>query len=130
MEFEDEIGEKYFEIKEVYYNRDGTLMGYCDASVSGESFGDVISTLDIMKEDAHKSVLKPSDFEGESDEVTSAKMDETKVTSPTTSAKMDETKEKKMEPTQLELNFGSEEAERRIDIIGANGPTGEHYEEQ
>lgn len=70
MEFEDEIEGKYYEIKEVYYNRDGTLMGYCDASVSGRSFGDIISTLDMMKTDAHKSVLKPSDFKGESDEVT------------------------------------------------------------
>lgn len=65
MEFEDEIGAKYYEIKEVYYNRDGSLMGYCDASVSGESFGDVIGTLDMMRKDAHKSVLKPSDFDQE-----------------------------------------------------------------
>lgn len=67
MEFEDEIEGKYYEIKEVYYNRDGSLMGYCDASVSGGSFGDIVSTLDMMKTDAHKSVLKPSDFKGESD---------------------------------------------------------------
>ena len=67
MEFNDD-GEKYYEIKEVYYNRDGTLMGYCDATVSGGSFGDIISTLDIMKEDAQKSVLKPSDFTGKDDE--------------------------------------------------------------
>jgi hypothetical protein len=62
MEFEDD-GEKYYEIKEVYYNRDGSLMGYCDASVSGESFGDVIKVLDMMKTNAHKEVLKPSDFD-------------------------------------------------------------------
>lgn len=61
MEFEDD-GEKYYEIKEVYYNRDGTLMGYCNASVSGGSFKDVIDTLTVMKEDAAKGVLKPSDF--------------------------------------------------------------------
>jgi hypothetical protein len=42
MEFEDEIEGKYYEIKEVYYNRDGTLMGYCDATVSGGSFGEII----------------------------------------------------------------------------------------
>jgi hypothetical protein len=62
MEFEDEFEGKYYEIKEVYYNRDGTLMGYCDASVSGGSFSDIIGTLDAMKTDAHKTVLKPSDF--------------------------------------------------------------------
>jgi hypothetical protein len=69
MQFEDEIGEAYYEIKEVYYNRDGTLMGYCDANVSGGSFGDIIHTLDAMRTDAHKSVLKPSDFKGESEYV-------------------------------------------------------------
>jgi len=63
MEFDDEIEGKYYEIKEVYYNRDGSLMGYCDATVGGGSFGDVISVLDAMKQDAHKSVLKPSDFD-------------------------------------------------------------------
>jgi hypothetical protein len=68
MEFEDEIGGKYFEIKEVYYNRDGSLMGYCDASVSGGAFSDIIDTLDMMKTDAHKGVLNPSDFKGESDD--------------------------------------------------------------
>ena len=66
MEFEDEIEGTYYEIKEVYYNRDGTLMGYCDASVSGGSFKDIIDTLTVMKADAAKGVLKPSDF-GESD---------------------------------------------------------------
>lgn len=68
MEFEDEIEGKYYEIKEVYYNRDGTLMGYCDASISGGSFKDVIDTLTVMKADAAKGVLKPSDFKGESDD--------------------------------------------------------------
>jgi hypothetical protein len=37
-------------------------MGYCDASVSGGSFKDVIDTLTVMKADATKGVLKPSDF--------------------------------------------------------------------
>ena len=68
MEFEDGIEGKYYEIKEVYYNRDGTLMGYCDASVSGGSFEDVIDTLTVMKADATKGVLKPSDFKGKQDE--------------------------------------------------------------
>jgi len=66
MEFEDD-GEKYYEIKEVYYNRDGSLMGYCNASISGSSLGDVIKVLDMMKIDAHKTVLKLSDFEAKSE---------------------------------------------------------------
>lgn len=52
----------YYELKEVFYNRDGTLMGYSDATVSGESFADIIKVLDMMKEDAHKSVLDESEF--------------------------------------------------------------------
>jgi hypothetical protein len=52
----------YYEIKEVFYNRDGSLMGYSDATVSGESFADIIKVLDMMKEDAHKSVIDEEDF--------------------------------------------------------------------
>ena len=68
MEFEDEIEGKYYEIKEVYYNRDGSLLGYCDACVSGEFVGDVIKVLDMMKEDCAREVLNPGDFEGKQDE--------------------------------------------------------------
>jgi len=64
MEFDDIDEGKYFEIKEVYYNRDGSLMGYCDATVSGGSLSELIDVLNMMKTDAHKSVLKPSDFTG------------------------------------------------------------------
>ena len=52
----------YYELKEVFYNRDGSLMGYCDAAVSGESFSEVIRVLDMMREDAHKSVINEEDF--------------------------------------------------------------------
>lgn len=62
MEFDDIDEGKYYEIKEVYYNRDGSLMGYCDASVGGSSVSDIIEVLEMMKADAHKSVLKESDF--------------------------------------------------------------------
>lgn len=54
--------ETYYELKEVFYNRDGSLMGYSDATVSGESFADIIKVLDMMKEDAHKSVIDESEF--------------------------------------------------------------------
>ena len=64
----DDIDEgKYYEIKEVYYNRDGTLMGYCDATVGGGSLSELMGVLEMMKTDAHKSVLKPSDFKGKND---------------------------------------------------------------
>jgi hypothetical protein len=44
----------------------------------------------------------------------SVKLEDVKPTTP-----------KPVEPTQLELDFGDE---HRIDIIGQNGNTGEHYE--
>ena len=56
-----ETGE-YYAIKEVFYNRDGSLMGYADADVGGESFSDVIRVLDMMKQDAHKTVIDESEF--------------------------------------------------------------------
>ena len=65
----DDIDEgKYYEIKEVYYNRDGTLVGYCNATVGGSTIGEIINVLDAMKEDAHKIVLRPEDFKGKDDE--------------------------------------------------------------
>ena len=63
MELDDIDEGKYYEIKEVYYNRDGSPMGYCDAVVSGESIGELIKVLDMMKTDVHKQVMKISDFE-------------------------------------------------------------------
>ena len=68
MEFDDIDEGKYFEIKEVYYNRDGSLMGYCDATVSGESASDVVKVLDMMKSDAHRSILKVDDFKAKGTE--------------------------------------------------------------
>jgi hypothetical protein len=62
LELDDNDEGKYYEIKEVYYNRDGSLMGYCDAVVSGESLERVIDVLDMMKADAHKAILKHEDF--------------------------------------------------------------------
>jgi hypothetical protein len=59
----------YYELKEVFYNRDGSLMGYADATVSGESFDDIIKVLAMMKEDAHKSVIDEAEFfKGSKDE--------------------------------------------------------------
>lgn len=60
----DDIDEgKYYELKEVYYDRDGSLRGYCDTSVSAGSVEGIIEVLNTMKEDAHRAILRPSDFE-------------------------------------------------------------------
>ena len=63
VRFKDEENqETYYELKEVFYNRDGSLMGYSDATVSGESFDDVIKVLAMMKEDAHKAVIDEAEL--------------------------------------------------------------------
>lgn len=58
----DDDESSYYELKEVFYNCDGSLMGYSDATVSGESFTDIIKVLDMMKEDAHRSVIEEEEF--------------------------------------------------------------------
>ena len=62
LELDDIEEGKYYELKEVYYDRDGTLRGYCDTTVSAGSVMGIIEVLDMMKADAHRAILKPSDF--------------------------------------------------------------------
>lgn len=52
----------YYEIREVYYHRDGTLMGHCEATVSGESLPEIMRVLEMMKQDAHRAVIKEEEF--------------------------------------------------------------------
>lgn len=61
VRFKGEMDE-YYELKEVFYNRDGSLMGYADASVGGESYDEIIRVLELMKKDATKVVLDESEF--------------------------------------------------------------------
>ena len=70
IRFKGEQDDTYYEIKEVFYNRDGSLMGYADASVGGESFSDVIKVLDMMREDAHKSVINEEEFFKDKEQIT------------------------------------------------------------
>ena len=59
---EGEFDEPYYEMKEVYYDRDGSLKGYCDATLSGNTFEEVIEVLDQMKADAHRAVIDEEEF--------------------------------------------------------------------
>ena len=63
VRFDGAFDEPYFELKEVYYDRDGKPTGYCDATVVGETFEEVISVLDLMKEGATRAILDDSAFE-------------------------------------------------------------------
>jgi hypothetical protein len=62
VELEGAEGGKYYEVKEVFYNRDGKPVGYCDATVSGDSFDEIVSVIGMMSKDVHKSVLREEDF--------------------------------------------------------------------
>ena len=62
VKFEDAFDDSYFEIKEVYYNQDGSLMGFCDATVASETFEGIIEVLDQMRADAHRAVIDEEEF--------------------------------------------------------------------
>ena len=62
VELEGAEGGKYYEVKEVFYNRDGKPVGYCDATVIGDSFDEIVSVIGMMSKDVHKSVLREEDF--------------------------------------------------------------------
>ena len=62
VEFDDIDEGKYFEIKEVYYDEGGNLLGYCDATVGSNNLAGIIEQLDAMRAAAHRSVLKKEEF--------------------------------------------------------------------
>ena len=62
VELEGAEGDKYYEVKEVFYNRDGKPVGYCDATVGGDSFDEIVRVIGMMSKDVHKSVLREEDF--------------------------------------------------------------------
>jgi len=46
----------------VYYDRDGSLQGYCDAAVASDTFEGIIEVLDQMKADAHRIIIDEEEF--------------------------------------------------------------------
>jgi hypothetical protein len=57
--------EEYLEINEVYYDTLGKPMGYCNATVCGETLGEIESVLQMMSQALTKATLK---FNKEPDE--------------------------------------------------------------
>ena len=53
-----EDAEEYLEIQEVYYDTLGKPMGYCNASVVGETLGEIETVLQMMTSALSKPVLK------------------------------------------------------------------------
>jgi hypothetical protein len=62
VKFDGAFDEPYYEVKEVYYNRDGSLMGYCDATVASDTFEGIIEVLEQMKADAHRIIIDEEEF--------------------------------------------------------------------
>ncbi len=62
VRFDDAVEGEYLEIKEVYYDNDGGLMGYCDATVGAGSIEGIIEVLEMMKTDAHKAIIDEKEF--------------------------------------------------------------------
>lgn len=62
---DDETQEEYLEINEVYYDTLGKPMGYCKATVGGETLGELETVLQMMASALSKPVLK---FNKEPDE--------------------------------------------------------------
>ena len=62
VKFDNAFDEPYYEVKEVYYNRDGSLKGFCDATVSSDTFEGIIEVLDQMKADAHRVIIDEEEF--------------------------------------------------------------------
>jgi hypothetical protein len=58
---DDEMGE-YFEIKEVFYDKDGGLSGYSDATILSESFEGLHEQLDMFKRATSKPVINEFEF--------------------------------------------------------------------
>jgi len=52
-----ETQEEYLEINEVYYNTLGKPMGYCDATISGETLGEIETVLEMMRKSLEKPIL-------------------------------------------------------------------------
>jgi hypothetical protein len=56
--------EDYYEIREVYYDPMGKLMGHCPATVSGESVEEIAEYLQWMLDAIKKRPIKSEEFKG------------------------------------------------------------------
>lgn len=58
-------GEPWLELHEVFYEDDGSLMGYTPVSTGGESVESLKQTLEWMMQATKEPVLRVTDFKGE-----------------------------------------------------------------
>lgn len=62
VRFENEDMGEYFEIKEVFYNKDGGLAGYSEASIFSDTYDGLFEVIDLMKAATAKPVINEADF--------------------------------------------------------------------
>jgi hypothetical protein len=60
--YDEEIGEDWFEISEVYYDQLGKPMGHCKATVGGDTSEEIKTVLEMMSSALEKPVMKATDF--------------------------------------------------------------------
>ena len=59
---EKETEEEYLEVCEVYYDTLGKPMGHCNATVGGETIGELETVLQMMSQALQKTVMNSKDF--------------------------------------------------------------------
>lgn len=62
VRFEDEEMGEYFEIKEVFYDKDGGLSGYSDATIMSDSFDGLHEQITWFKTATSKPVIDEKEF--------------------------------------------------------------------
>lgn len=64
---EENMGEPYMELKEVFYNAKGEPTGYCEPCIGSETLEGMRQTIKWYALALDKPVLKQTDFDGERD---------------------------------------------------------------
>ena len=62
VRFKNEDIDEYFEIKEVFYDKDGNLAGYAEASVFSDTYEGLFEVMELMKSATAKPVIDESEF--------------------------------------------------------------------
>ena len=58
----NDYGEEYYEIKEVFYDSSGELMGYSDAVIGSESYDGLFKVSEMIQSAHAKPVIDEKDF--------------------------------------------------------------------
>lgn len=62
VRFNDEEMGEYFEIKEVFYDKDGSLSGFSEATIMSDSFEGLHEQIEWFKTATSKPIINESEF--------------------------------------------------------------------